>query len=492
MTTTTADPYFRSTRMAIDRRVITPTIVQEMKARGVAQVLIYMRTPLAAGIAASEKQLPKAIRRCFVSSPYSTSYAIRKANAPRTKKGQIALSDDAMDDVRIYENLGIVLGNVDPEGLQKLQEHEDVAAITGAPRISLIRPLPVLDLALAAEDVWGADALDIPRLWQEGLDGSGVIVGHLDSGLDAGHEALEDVLAAFTDTDDSGDAVPSDPFDADEDGHGTHTAGTIAGRTGGIGIAPGCKLASAVVIVESGDPVRRVLAGLNWVIGQGVRVINMSLGIREYHDDFELLIQTIRAKNILPVVAVGNEGPGTSRSPGNYETVLSVGAFNINKKIWPSSSSQSFPRDIDPLVPDLVAPGVAVVSARKGGGFTAKNGTSMAAPHVSGLAALLFQAKPDATAAQVESAILASCALPATLDADRANRGIPNAVRALQALTGMALSAPRSMTAARRRAHELRGRLAAAERPARPRRKRATKAGAKKRVASRRSSRSKR
>jgi subtilisin len=131
---------------------------------------------------------------------------------------------------------------------------------------------------------------------------------------------------------------------------------------------------------------------------------------------------------------VGNEGPGTSRSPGNYWQALSVGAVDRQLRVADFSSSQRFKRARDPVVPDLVAPGVDVVSARPGGGWQAMDGTSMATPHVAGLAALLAEAKPAARAGDIESAIFTSCRLPSGMDRARGNRGIPDGKRALDAL----------------------------------------------------------
>ena len=107
------------------------------------------------------------------------------------------------------------------------------------------------------------------------------------------------------------------------------------------------------------------------------------------------------------------------------------------------SSSQRFLRRRDPLVPDLVGPGVDVISCVPGG-YARMSGTSMATPHIAGLAALLFQAKPTATADQVERAIFASCQLPAGMSSERANRGVPDGPRALAALLGTPATAPRA------------------------------------------------
>src|SRR5205814_7481129 len=107
--------------------------------------------------------------------------------------------------------------------------------------------------------------------------------------------------------------------------------------------------------------------------------------------------QAAASAGVLPVFAIGNEGPGTSRSPGNYTETLSVGAVDRHMRVPAFSSSIHFNRDLDPDQPDLVAPGVGVISARPGGGYMAMDGTSMATPHVTGVAALLWEAKPEAT-----------------------------------------------------------------------------------------------
>jgi len=133
--------------------------------------------------------------------------------------------------------------------------------------------------------------------------------------------------------------------------------------------------------------------------------------------------------------------------------VLSIGAIDPAGGVADFSGSQKFNREADPLVPDLVAPGVKVLSCIPRNRYAEMDGTSMATPHVAGLAALLLQAKPDATADQLEQAILGSCQRPAAMPQARANRGVPDAVRAFELLTGAALpaAAVAAPPAARRR-----------------------------------------
>jgi len=111
-----------------------------------------------------------------------------------------------------------------------------------------------------------------------------------------------------------------------------------------------------------------------------------------------------------------------------------VGAMDRGLVVPYFSSAQRLARRLDPIVPDLIAPGVGIVSARPGGDWRAMDGSSMATPHVAGLAALLLQARPEATVDQLEQAIFASCQRPAGMRSERGGRGLPNAPRALEEL----------------------------------------------------------
>lgn len=319
---------------------------------------------------------------------------------------------------RVYPRLGLAFGYIDAAGAERLAGSEEVDEVVCPEAMTPIRPVESREAgprALArlssaeASVAWGVAKIGAHRLWSKGLTGRGVRVAHLDTGIDADHPMLADRLHAYAATDLDGNLIP-DATPADPDGHGTHTAGTIAGVSRGriIGVAPGASLCSAAVI-DGGRVLLRVLAGLEWALGQGCRVLSMSLGFRGYSPFFEAVMRSLRAGGMLPVVAIGNEGAGSSRSPGNYPTALSVGATDRGDAVARFSGSVRFAREEDPDKPDVVAPGVLVQSARPGGGLRLMSGTSMAAPHVAGLAALLFEAFPDASVEQVERAIAGGC-----------------------------------------------------------------------------------
>lgn len=394
--------------------------------------------------------VPPASQDASLAAAHVHSEARKASRAPAASAAATATAikrvaaavDTEVPKARVYHHLGVVLGTVDHGGLAGLQADPRVAEVHPAPQISLVRPTESATARARAGVTWGPQQLGADALWNAGFTGRGILIGHLDTGVDGTHPALAGAIAHFAQFDDLGKEVPgAQPHDSAE--HGTHTAGTLVGRavrTTQFGMAPGAQLASAMVI-EGGNVVARVLGGMNWAVGLGIRVLSMSLGLRGYTPAFLGITQVLRRRGVLPVFAVGNEGPGTSRSPGNYAEALSVGACAEDGSVPDFSSSQTFNRPNDPLVPDLVGPGVDVLSSTPGNTYAEMSGSSMATPHVAGLAALLLQAAPNASIDDVERAIFASCALGPGMQADRANRGLPNGPRALALLTGAPIPA---------------------------------------------------
>lgn len=439
-------------------------ITTDLKATGVADVMVILRPQESAAVKASA-QTPSAIARHFIQNDSSKDAEILKLLRSRHRKAErmspgtttnaasLGATKVSSKPVRFYPHLGIALGTVDRAGLAALRKEEAVAKVVAAPDLRLIRPVAAAPAAAPSKAYsWGLKRLGIDVLReQHDLTGKGILIGHLDTGVDGSHPALKGAIEEFALFNALGNLEPGAPM-VDSGDHGTHTAGTIAGRTvGGVqfGVAPEAKLVSAAVI-EGGKVLARILAGMDWAVGKKVRILNMSLGLIGTAETFLALTRILRAKGVLPVFAVGNEGPGSSRYPGNYVEALSVGAIDGDDKVADFSSSQQFIRKGDPIVPDVVAPGVDIVSCAPGGGYQAMNGTSMATPHIAGLTALLMQAAPDATVDQIETAIFSSCRRGAMSEA-RANRGCPDGVAALKALmkaTGAATVATTTLATA--------------------------------------------
>ena len=266
---------------------------------------------------------------------------------------------------------------------------------------------------------WGLKALGIPELWKT-TEGDEINVAVLDTGVHGHHSCLSERVQKFLVIDPLGRRIEASPsFDSAQ--HGTHICGTIAGgktRDGiSIGVAPQASLLVAGVLVGNAT-LRTLIEGMSWAIENGAHIINMSLGFTYYEPMFvEIFKILIDDYGILPVVAVGNENHGNTSSPGNAANALSVGAAakaahgKLDVAFFSSGASLVFPGQSDPLVtkPDLVAPGVRVYSCippekRPQGGvfeYSYMDGSSMASPHVAGVAALLMAAQRDATVSDI-------------------------------------------------------------------------------------------
>jgi subtilisin family serine protease len=361
----------------------------------------------------------------------------RSAAAPTYVVDEKAKAVSASSSVQYFPNLGIMLGTVDRKGLTALRKSEkQVTDVLSPPELSLIRP--VEDAALAGPPTgqsWSLPRLKIPDLWDKGLTGTGVLIGQIDTGVDVSHPALTTAVNTFAMFDPTGRQVANAQA-TDSGFHGTHTAGIMVGQPFQeliFGVAPGAQLAAAMVI-EGGDVAARVVGGLDWCVGQGVRLINISLGLTTFQPQFSTIMQLLRQRNILPIVAIGNEGVQTSRTPGNLPEALSVGAFDDQDQIWSSSSSQQMAETPKRYVPLVIGPGSGIWSSVPGAKLQSLSGTSMATPHITGLAALLLQHRSEATADDLEKAIVTSCKRPPAISTLRGNNGVPDAADALKAL----------------------------------------------------------
>lgn len=322
--------------------------------------------------------------------------------------------------------------------------------IAPAMPIKLIKPLgeaqqfdvnahatsPALETIGDKKHAWGVTAVEAHR---SDYRGSGVTVAVLDTGIAPDHPAFDGVELIrrnFTDE--------ADPDDLN--GHGTHCAGTIFGRDVDdirIGVAPGVNQAYIGKVLDSsgGGTTESILKGLRWVVNEGVDVISMSLGFdfpgqvaydtqyngvpekeafsRALNDfaanllAFQAIMMNVQARKHIDegsviIAAAGNENSPDvlieTSIPASVDGILSVGALAR------AGDNTLTVADFSNLGPRLSAPGVDILSASHLGGLTTMNGTSMACPHVAGVAALYWDVVKNSayrqTAVNVESHLI--------------------------------------------------------------------------------------
>jgi len=277
---------------------------------------------------------------------------------------------------------------------------------------------------------WNLELAGAPGAWQRGVTGEGVVIAFIDTGVDRAHPALRhgyrgrhgehavswiDLVAAS----------PAQRTPVDVNGHGTHVAGIALGRDwsdGGVayGVAPGAEWIAARAFDGAGVATdARLLRAAEWVLAPGgpesgghrprlrPDIVNCSWTLENSADPLMTdMLEAWRAAGILPVFAVGNtEAPASGSAhhsvmaPAGSGLALSVGAVGPDGSRWPRS--RVGPGFGGATKPDLVAPGAGITSADRRGGYAVRSGTSMAAPHVAGAAALVASARPELDAARV-------------------------------------------------------------------------------------------
>lgn len=246
---------------------------------------------------------------------------------------------------------------------------------------------------------WGIDKINANDVWP-GNTGAGVKVAIIDTGIDKNHPDL--AVAGGQNFVTIRGKVDPGKWD-DDNGHGTHVAGTIGAldnEIGVIGAAPDASLYAVKVLDKRGSGyVSAIINGIEWAIDNNMQVINMSLGtssdVRSFHDACDLA----KAAGIVVVAAAGNSGDNDPDNdinyPARYSSVIAVAATDDNdaRAYWSSDGAELA----------VAAPGVSINSTYKGGGYAVLSGTSMASPHVAGTVALVLYADGSLTPDQVKA-----------------------------------------------------------------------------------------
>ncbi len=326
-----------------------------------------------------------------------------------------AIPADKLDELSNLDGIQLIIPDVDLELVVPVAES----------------PAP----ALAAAIPGVLSQMNVPSLWQRGLTGKGRLVCSFDTGVQGTHPALASKWrgnhASLHSTWFS--TINPDSIPYDKAGHGTHTMGIMVGSTDvdSFGVAPGAEWISAGVIDQGKSlnlTIADILAAFQWALDPDGNpattddvpdVILNSWGIPKgifppCDATFATAIANVEAAGIVTVFAAGNEGPNPStlRQPADNATTplnsFSVGAVDSFLNVAAFSSRGPSYCDTTQKKPEIVAPGVSIRSCTKGSAYAYMSGTSMAAPFVAGVVALLREYNPDATVEEIKQALLSS------------------------------------------------------------------------------------
>jgi len=254
--------------------------------------------------------------------------------------------------------------------------------------------------AIAQTVPWGISRVNAPAVHASGNLGTGVKVAVIDSGIDYNHPDLRDNYC------EGYDFVNKDEDPMDDNSHGTHVAGTIAASDnaeGVVGVAPEADLYALKVLDASGSgDYSDVIAAVQWCVENDIQVTNNSYGSTEYPGDTvkRAFDDAYYAYGILHVAAAGNSGNfrGTGDNviyPALWDSLIAVAATD-------SKDKRAYFSSTGPAV-ELAAPGASIYSTLPGGGYGTKSGTSMASPHVAGVAALVIWEGVNLSASEVRN-----------------------------------------------------------------------------------------
>jgi len=302
------------------------------------------------------------------------------------------------DKINQFWVLNAIALNATPELIEKLSARNDVESIELDSQVHMIEDYSIQvsqgQIDNATSEI---KRINATKAWEIGLDGTGINVSVIDTGIYANHSDFSGRVIKWVDYV-SGRSLPYD-----DHGHGTHVAGTVGGNgAGGIttGVAPNVSLFGAKVLNYHGyGYTSNIINAIEWSVDNKADIISLSLG-GDRDPAMKHVLNNAISAGVTVIAAGGNDGPGagTILFPGGEKNVIAVGAVDSSDNIASFSSRGPITVDGEILTkPDVSAPGVCIVSLSNGGGYAGGppycwSGTSMATPHVSGTAALLLQA----------------------------------------------------------------------------------------------------
>ena len=272
----------------------------------------------------------------------------------------------------------------------------------------LLLGISIQDRSNFGGSLWGLDNINAAEVWAgnnsfEGATGDNVTIAVIDTGVDSQHKEFRGRLVQGY------DFVDNDFNANDGNGHGTHVAGTIAAANDGrgiTGVAYDADIMPIRVLDDSGSgSLADVVAGIHWATDMGADVINLSLGGGGYSQAMFDAVKYASQRGTVVVMAAGNSGGSSPDYPAAHARHygIAVGAANQYKNIAQFSNRAGNQR-----LDYVTAPGVDIYSTITGGGYARYSGTSMATPHVAGIAALLKSYDSNLSAERIEDLLTQS------------------------------------------------------------------------------------
>jgi uncharacterized repeat protein (TIGR01451 family) len=410
---------------------VAPAVLDAMQ-QGEAEFLVIMQEQ--ADLSAAARMSTKAEKGAYV-------YNQLVRTARRSQAGLLMQLEEQGAAYQSFWVTNLVWVRGDLAVLQALAGRPEVASVEANPAIHVDIPdatqaEPVQELSAPQGIEWNIQRVGAPQVWAAGFTGQGAVIAGQDTGYSWTHPALKaqyhgwdgataDHNYSWHDAIHQNDpnTSPGNPcgFDArvpcDDNGHGTHTMGTMVGDDGAgnqVGMAPGARWIGCRNMEQGWGRPSTYLECYQWFLaptdldGQNPRpdlapdVINNSWSCPSQEgctDPFilQLAVENLRFAGILSVHSAGNSGPscGTVLDPAAiYDASFTVGATNSAEQAA-SFSARGLSAHTGLLKPDISAPGESIRSSSLGGGYVLLSGTSMAAPHVAGLGALLLSAYPE-------------------------------------------------------------------------------------------------
>jgi subtilisin family serine protease len=423
-------------------------VILEINNEEVISVLVYLKDQV--NLDALNKRMDE--QRATLQDRHETIVVALQNTAYSTQPQLVEYLNELQSKNFVKEFKCFWIGNIIrvdtyPSVVEQIALHDDVLRVYPNYGIELIEPIDERfeDKPFDKDAIeTGVVAVRAPEVWEEfNITGEGVLVATIDSGVDGNHPALADRWAGVADPRYQGHPewawydpyAGQNDFPYDNNGHGTHTMGTVCGGAPGdqIGVAPGSLWISAGAIDRGGgisQTVADAISSFEWMIDpDGDPTTNWDVpavcsnswrvttghGYPPCDDLFWMYLDACEAAGTVIIFSAGNEGyAGLGRPPDRATDdyrCFAVAAVDANNPSWPIASFSSrgptycTPNGTAAIKPDIAAPGVNVRSSIPGGGYGQKSGTSMASPHINGVVALMREANPNIGVEEIKEII---------------------------------------------------------------------------------------